>query len=294
MIISTITTLLTKLKPYWREVAIVGLVLTVGIMWHSKGTTTPSFSHPDAHTSVVTVSKLTPKVEAQYVADPQALAEIATLTTENNKLKLEVISLTSSVATDKTSGGVGINGGVIITLPSTQMVAQTIPAPQEEFTFHDYQLSATYSAKPSFTYTLSQDFVVTTTTGRAQNGSLTSLVRLAQKVNGTLVEVPTTTVELQAAPNPRKLYVGPSLQAGFTTDKVVLVGLQWLKLGNSKAAEDTSWSFLTPALTLKGGLTILPVSYNLGGVKHSPFSNLWVSPTVGLDKTVGASISVTF
>lgn len=282
---------------------IIGAAIVVALSslfyWDSHRFTTPVITHPTTNTTVVEVPKITERVVTQFIQDPAQAKLVTDLLAENKRLKLEVSGLTSTVAKLESKGGLNVNGGTITLLPQTTMGVQGVSPTLsvDSYLFKDFQLSANYTSNgKSFDYTLAQLFVITTTTGKDVNGHTTQLVKLNQKVNESMVEVPTTTIELQAPSNPNRFYLSPRIQGGLAlgfNGKSPIVAIQWLRRGTSPAAEDTTFSFLSPALTT-GGLTLLPVSVNLGRIKHNPFTNIWVSPTVDLKQSIGLAVTATF
>lgn len=291
------------------------LVLTGAILLHGHKTVTTSISTPVPGVEVVTTSgPITTKLITQYITDPAQQATINTLLAENKKYKIAVSSLTSSIGTLKEVGGVGVNGGTITpdqsgsvgttgtltgevasTLRSATHLLSTQP---QLFTFKDFQLTATYTGTGDrFNYTLSQSFNVVTTRGKSVEGTPISLVKLFQLVEGKSVEVPVTTTEIESDPNPLRWMVKPSIQGGVGfsgTDKVGVIALQWLKRGTTPDAEDVKWALFSPAYTVGKTLTILPVSINIGQLKHNPLSNIWLSPSIDLNKKVGVLVTATF
>lgn len=278
-----------------------------------KSTSAPVITHPNPSTTNVVVSgSITPKVVTEFISDPKQQALISQLLAENKSLKLEVTTLTSTVARLETHGGVKETSGTItpveVVQPSndrpdggTSPTAGNVAGadPSRTFNFKDFRLNALYSTDgKAFSYSLTQDFTIVTTVGRARDGSKTSLVKLfTTEASGKQVEVSSKTVALQEAEGSSHWFASPRIQGGAGVSgqgsKVGVVALQWLKHGSSTAAEDTTFAVLSPAWSTKG-LVLLPVSWNTGRIKHNPFTNLWVSPTLGLDKSVGGVVTATF
>jgi hypothetical protein len=89
--------------------------------------------------------------------------------------------------------------------------------------------------------------------------------------------------------------------AGKGWQPMAVVGLQWLKRGSSTAAEHCSLSLLSPAVLLDATSAepgLLPVSVNLGRIKHQPLKDIWIGPYVGLNAGkvghLGAALTATF
>lgn len=267
----------------------------------------PVVTTPLPNVTRVEVPSVTEKVVKEFIQDPAQQALIKAQADQIKKLKGEVIGLTASIARAESKGGVGLNGGSITTvsIPILPNSGGTIPSnvgpigsnSASEFKFKDYQLNALYSSDGSkFTYGLQQEFTITTTTGKDALGHRTTLVGLTQKTPEGQKAIPVTTVDIESAPDTVRWHVSPRIQAGLALDtngKSGLVALQWLKRGSSLAAEDTKVAFLSPTLSSQG-LTILPVSVNLGQLKHNPLKDLWVSPTLNLNKSVGLAVTTTF
>ncbi len=292
------------------------LTIIVGLTVILKGPTqAPVVSHPTPTTTVVGVPKITDKVIKEYITDPEQTKIIQAQLTEIKALKLQVEGLTSTIATNHITGGIGINNGTIKEVrgldthtktgtineanepnPSNEMVRPTI-----KWEFKDFQLTAHYDSTGDFKYELNQAFRVVTITGRDRSGSRTNLVELYQDINGEPHRVPSVTTEIQQSSPQPQWWFSPRLQAGFAISpegKGGVVGLQWARRGIGPAAEDSRVSFATVGLTIsteKVNLTLLPLSVNLGTIKHIPLvHDLWVSPTIDLTKSVGVAITSTF
>lgn len=285
------------LNKFSLAVILVFTVLLAYTFW--PHTNSPVVSHPLPNIERVEVEKITEKVVKEFVQDPAQLAIIKAQAEQIKQLKGEVRELTSTIARAESAGGVGVNGGGITLLPPTTMVIERTPEVREQtFSFKDYQLEALYTSTGSrFTYGLQQDFIITTTTGKDSRGHRTTLVDLSQKTPSGSVHIHTKTTELFARENPPSWFLSPRIQGGVGIDttgaKFGLVALQWLRRGTSSAAEDTRFSILSPALSSRG-LTLLPVSVNLGQIKHNPLTNLWISPTIDLNKSIGLAVTATF
>lgn len=255
---------------------------------------------PEVKTVYVDVPVLDTKTITKIVTDPKDKAEIARLLAENKKLGAQVVQLTNTVAELKSHG----DGTVDVTPPT-----DTTPAVTH---FKDFRLDFTTDGKTAH-YDLTQKFQVLSTTGRDKDGKRIALVNLFELgPNGEkfpMSKVETTAIFADET-KPHWI-VSPAIQAGFsiakdTSQKTTpggIVGVQWLKKGRTKAAEDSSFAALTPVAFISDTVKeagVLPVSWNLGTVKFSPFKDLWVSPYVGFDlanrKTsrIGFSLTATF
>lgn len=291
----------SKLVEYGLVVAGVALVAVLAVRG-CKGPTV-TVTQPLPNTTVVTTTEptVTIKTVEKVVTDPAQVALIKALLAENSALKVKVTSLTNTVATLNTSGGKGIDGGNIVQVePDPKREPNQVQGtPSQAFKFTDYQLAAAYNSDGSaFTYTLSQEFLVQTTSGYRKDGTKLGLVELYRKgPKQTLVPIASKTTEIFADERAPHWIVSPSIEGGLglsTEGKEAVVGVQWLKRGKSPAAEDSSLALLTPAWSTKQGLTLLPVSVNIGSIKHVPFKDIWLSPTVGLNKSLGGAITATF
>lgn len=283
---------------------IIGGITAWGKLHPTTTTTTPSVV---PGTTITTVS--TPTIEVRevdrVVSDPAQEARIKSLLAENAKYKIAVTSLTTTIGELQEKGGLGVNGGVITTeLP----VQPTSVGKSEEvlvstYDFKDGQLSAKYTSDGAgFTYNLTQSFNVLTTTGKDKSGVTTSVVKLFQVgPNGSSVEVPGATTQVNATPTPVRWLVGPRIQGGFslgpTGERGGVISLQWLRRGRSLSAEDSSLALLQPALTITQSgakLALVLGNVNLGRIPHQPFVNIWLGGTINLDKQVGLTVSATF
>jgi hypothetical protein len=254
---------------------------------------------PTVQTVYVDRPTIDTKVVNQVVKDPKEQAIIKELLSENRALKVTVTTLTDTVAELKQTGGT-TNGGVITPVPVDTAATEPLPA-HPLFNFKDWQLSATYN-DIQFSYTLDQKFHIISTTGREVDGRKVSIVQLFQEgPNGERLAIPATTTAIQSDLTTNHWMFNPRIQGGLALtfmDKVNeaggIVGLQWLKYGKGSSAEDVSLSLLTPTVFLSKSireLGVMPISYNLGQLPHQPFTNLWVSPYIGVVDSGGVDIS---
>lgn len=289
-----------------KGIGVAALIVSLGVggvyLYEKHRNGGAEIAQPLPNVKVVTIAgPITEKIVTQYITDPAQAKLAGDLLAENKRLKIQVGTLTSTIALLDEKGGVGINGGTITESNDLSATNATPESPKNlSFSFKDFQLDAAYTSDGKrFSYDLKQGFNIVTTTGVRKDGSKLSIVKLYQDVSGKKVEVSSVTTEIQTLDNPVKWWISPRIQGGFgyVGQKSGVVALQWLKRGRSVAAEDTTFALLSPGVTVGAGgssLTILPISFNLGGLKHSPFTNLWVSPTVNLDKNVGVAITATF
>lgn len=296
-------TLTTTAKLY-----VGGLLLAGGLVWWgTRPGPKPIVTNPLPNTTVVTTQgPVTTKLVTQFITDPAQAKLMNDLLAENARLKLTVGTLTSTVAKLESKGGLNVNGGTITQLPSTTMALPGVSAPQtvDNYSFKDFQLNANYTSDgKGFNYTVSQDLRVVTTTGKDKNGAKLSIVKVFQTTPQGPVEVSSVTTEIQTTDNPTKWWISPRIQGGLKLGvgsgetKAGVVAFQWLKRGTSRSAEDTTFSLLSPGVTFGpdgAKLTLLPVSVNLGRIPHQPLTNLWVSPTLDLNKTLGIAFTATF
>lgn len=235
----------------------------------------------------VPVDRLTTKTIVQYVQDDE---QVRRLMAENARLKVEVTSLNETLATYTVHGTGQVTQVPTNTLPP---VMQPSDAPTV-FQFKDWRLHFTTDGQDA-RYTLTQKFEVLSTLGKNDKGTPVSLVKLfeigpdGQRLP--ITDMQTTTVIASGGPS---WHFNPTPQAGvaFTADKSKsratggVLGVQWLTRGTSEAAEDSTWSLLTPVVFLSGEsdtreIGILPFSYNAGQLKYVPFKDVWLSPYIG-------------
>ena len=247
-------------------------------------------THPDATTTVATVNAptLKPSVVTPYVIDkPQVTKLMAELAAS----KAQITSLTETIAT-LTSQGSGTIVYVDRPVPGSTQVVHEMTFTDGRLTFHGLDDKAIYS--------LHQQFEALAAVGRDASGHPTAAVRLFEVGPGEMRTQLTDakTVLVAASPTSARWFLSPSLQAGvgYTTTPGAVVGVQWLKHGSSRAAEDGMWAVATPVVFLNAttrDVGLLPVSVNVGYLKFSPFRDLWVSPLVTRSR-VGVTLTATF
>jgi hypothetical protein len=278
--------LATKYGHYAIDVFVAAFILFAGYAGYRILHSTPDVqivqTTPTVKTVYVDVPVLDTKTVTKFLTDPKDRAEVQRLLDENKKLKSQVTQLTSTIAVLQSHG----DGPVIVT-PATP----TTPALTK---FKDWRLYFETDGTVAH-YDLTQKFQVLTTTGRDVNGKGIALVNLFEiGPNGekTLLKAETTAIFAdQTKPH---WHISPAIQAGLSTTKDTksqtvtggIVGLQWLKKGRTSSAEDTTLAALTPVLFVAKDVTevgVLPISFNLGAIKHQPLKDLWLSPYVGFD-----------
>lgn len=258
---------------------------------------------PNVTTITVPEPLFSERVIKTYIKQEDTAA-VEALKKENAKLKVDVESLSIALAQYRSQG----SGVIILGDVSTGL---GLPA----FSFKDWRL-AFRGEGTSASYTLTQQFKVYNTIGKNRDGVTTNLIRLYE-VGPNNQQFPIQTMEtttLVQPPPKEGWYTKLSVQGGWagispmtaatpqTPTGTGVVALPWLKHGATRATEDTRWAFFTPALAIsktERTLGVLPVSFNLGTVKHQPFSNVWVSPFVGTTNRAtinraGFVLSVTF
>lgn len=230
---------------------------------------------PTVKTVYVEKPVVTTKTVTQVIHDPQDQKAIAALMAQVTQLKAQPVAVTDSTAVAVSSG----LGPIVIATP---------PNAPATVTFKDWRLTFNATGTQA-TYDLHQQFKVFTTTGRQQDGKSLSLVTV-QEVGADGALLPPMAVETVAIFSDLTLphwMVTPTIQAGVnisSNDQGGVIGVQWLKRGRTKAAEDSTWAIATPVVFVARGiheLGVLPVSYNIGSIPHSPFKDLWTSPYVG-------------
>lgn len=266
---------------------------------------------PTVTATTVDAPVLTEKSVDRIISDPKDKAAIAALLKENAKLKRDVTQLTQSVATVVSHGGTGTDASA-----GTLTVDAPVGAPQSPPVTHfkDFRLDFR-SDGTTASYDLTQKFEIFTSTARAKDGGLASLVKLYEiGAKGELLPVPgVVTTGIFADQTSPHWFTHLNVQAGVVLAQDTgsrttggMVGLQWLKRGRTKAPEDLKWAALTPVISIgqntgsnsNAEFGLLPLSLNLGSIPHQPFTNLWVSPYVGTKglsiSRLGLSISATF
>lgn len=273
----------------FRTILYIILGIGLGVFLHSKFYAPRVVERVIENTKIVKVEVpvLSEKIVTKYLTDPKDKAIIVGLLAQNSELKVQVASLSQTIAELESKGGTD-DGGVV-----------TPPTPENPlYTFKDFQLTAAYQGE-KFDYFLHQTFEVLSTTGRDKNGEPVGLTNLFQiGPNGERIPIPAKTTVIFADQAASRWFVSPRIQAGAgatLNDKGGVVAFQWLKRGKSKANEDIGFAVLSPALLLgqEKTLGILPFSWNLGSLPRQPFTNVWVSPFISNTK-VGGTLTATF
>ena len=248
---------------------------------------------PVEHVTTVEVPKVTEKIVTQYVPVADK-AQAAALLKENEQLRLQVQQLSVSLAAAQST----TSGPAVVEVPPCPVVSTTPPSPVR-VSYSDYRLSF-QSVDNTATYTLSQKFSIVNSVGKTTTGTPTNLVRLYEIGPGeTRTLIPTTETTTIASMPQAHLYAHGTLAAGVlllpvsTTPGTTIrtggaVALTWLKHGASYAPEDTRYAFLSPAFVFTSTeklVGVLPISMNLGTLPRQPFTNLWISPFLGVSPT---------
>jgi hypothetical protein len=265
----------------------------------------PQVVYETPTTKTVFVDKLVTKDIEKVVTDPQQAKQVAALLAENKKLKAQVQALVIANATHEVHGE-----GPIVRLdpyvPGPLPTATPAPAAVGSYHFEDFRLNFTTDLTRA-KYDLHQRFEVLSTLAKTKAGVPFTTVKLNEVgPQGERWPLDVTSTLIEAAPKDASWFVGPKVQAGLaktTVDTGAVVGLQWLRRGSTKATEDTTFALLTPVAFLSTDVKeagVLPVSVNLGRIKHQPFTNLWVSPYVGISvahrtaSSAGVALTATF
>lgn len=275
------------------------LAILIGVHVHDQFNPTIITVQTAPTTTTVYVDNpiITERIVTKILTDPKDKVIIQGLLDENKKLGLQVTNLSQTLADLQSKGG----GEVTPVEPKAPLQADQL------YTFKDYRLNATFNTK-QFSYTLTQKFEILSSSAKVQaTGQQVRITKLYELgPNGERTEVPSKTIDIQANPSVSKFRVGLRLQGGaiYSQNKELagLIGVQWLRHGTSNAAEDSRWAILTPVARLSGTTHeagVLLFSYNVGTLRHSPFSNLWLSPYVSPSgvtqvRTIGLGLSATF
>jgi hypothetical protein len=266
----------------------VGLVVFLLTLWlHPAPKPVVIQTTPKTTTVEVPVDHLVTKDVVKYVQDD---ANAKKLLAENSKLKLQVQQLNETIASASSHGG-----GTVVTVPTTQVPVDLQPSTPTSslYEFKDWRLDFVTDTKTS-KYALNQKFEILSTSGRNPDGTPVSLVKLFEiGPDEKRTEITNTKTTSVFADNTKAhWHIHPTITAGiaWTSDKQPggVVGARWLTRGRTAAAEDSSLSLLSPALFINGTVkqaALLPISVNLGRIKHQPFRDLWVSPFIGYDTT---------
>jgi hypothetical protein len=239
---------------------------------------------------------ITPGIIEKVVKDETQAKLIRDLLRETSQLKLKVSSVTSTTAINSTTG-TGTATEVVHheVRPDNSSVSPNDSVQVRAYEFKDFQLTAKYRG-PEFAYTLDQSFRIVTSTSQSKTGPV-SVVKLFQDTPEGPKELKTETQDIHSIPNPVKWWVSPRVQGGLSVDKKGVITFQWLKKGSSKDPKDLRWAVLSPGLKVdKSGGTalLLPISFNFGNLKYQPFSNVWLSPSVDVNKKLGFALTATF
>jgi hypothetical protein len=277
-----------------RVILDIAIIAAVGVLAFAilyRPAPKPIITQGPEHTQIVQipVDHLTERTIVSYAIDK---AGTAALMREMAALKVQVAQLTETLGEHQSSG----SGPVIVT---------PTPALPSTLHFEDWRLTFDSDGKLA-RYLLRQKFEVLTASGRREDGSPLSLVKLYEIGPGearALIEAKTTVV---VADSTRvHWYAHLNIQGGLTWTGAVggVAGLQWMKRGRTHAPGDTAIAILTPVIRLSQlnpEFGILPVSWNLGTLPHQPFTNVWISPYVGISAAsqsvsrIGVALTATF
>ena len=288
------------LTPY---VGVLLFGLVAGIMLHQwwvrpQVPVQPPMAIGQASTAVVPPKTMDDRdALLNYIAVGKA--EVARLLDEQKALKIQIQSLVTA-----SSQSHGTGNGIV------QFVYRDVPGPTVQFpgtkttvvqqvksaTFKDWRLTFVADGDKA-SYSLDQKFETIVTTGKTADGKPTAAVRMFEVGPGeTRTVLTSNAVYVVPEVGKKRWWFAPTIQAGgaYTTDAAggkapaFIAGFQWLKRGTSKAAEDSTWSVLTPVFFATDGARepgLLPVSVNLGRIPYQPLKDIWLSPYVGFNVT---------
>ena len=304
---------------------IVGLLLLNALLfwgssYFSKTDAIITTIAPGIKTIQVPVDTLTPKVITEYVK-VEDRAVVNKLLKENESLKIRVQQLT--IGTGTSTSHVPQGAGTTTVVTKSESPSSTPAEPQTIFYDDKWRLKFWTDGKNS-EYWLKQKFVVTTSSGFDEKKipvSITKLYEVGRE--GERIEIPMEDITTIATMNNRmRWYLRPSFQAGFVahpkqTTTVLnnqatkaltatangIIAVPFIKRGTDTVPERTKLSILTPALSISSNgvsVGVLPGSLNIGHSKHMPFSDLWISPYIGIVKDnsknnqFGIAVTATF
>lgn len=280
-------------------VLVVGMFL--GAYAYSRLGPQPTVRILPADTKIVYLPKTEIKYQdvVKFVTDK---TEVSRLLAENKVLHQSVTQLNETIATYHAT-----NSGPVVVVPSNTVT--TLPPNTTTPTvtrFKDWRLEFVSNGQQA-TYQLTQRFEVLSTTAKDAAGLPVTATKLfeigPQEERVPITDAKTTSIIIVPADH---LYVHLNIQAGVAVTNDVngaVIGAQWLKRGKTHAPADTRYAFATPVLFVASGVTeagILPVSINVGTLPHQPFTNIWLSPYVGISintrsvSRVGIAFSATF
>lgn len=295
-------------RPWTKIISSYLLVLLIGIglgVWGTNKWQEPPAPEIRVVENVkyvdVPVEKIVTKTVTKYVRDTK---EVSRLLNEAAAAELRIATLTETIASLKTT---------TVAPPETKTVFVEKPGAPEAH-FKDWRLTFDATSTQT-TYQLDQKFEAIAAIGKDKEGKPTVKTRLFEIGPGeTRTEMTdASTIVVSATPNQKHWFFTGAIQAGFGYTRDIdagkgvsggLVGLQWIKKGTSKAAEDSSLSLLTPVAYISSDTVefgVLPVSLNLGKIPKQPFRDLWVSPLLVFGKApnvsptrLGVSLTATF
>lgn len=285
-----------KAHPLLKRVLLYGVtaaILAAVVLWLGRVPTPPATEivyRDKVVEKIVQVPVLTTTTVTQHVTDK---VEVNRLLDLNKALSIKVTQLSETLA-NASSEGSGTVKYIDVPVPGKTEVIRRAE-------FNDWRLKFLADDDRAI-YTLTQRFEILASTGKDKNGQPANVVKMFEIGPGeTRTEITdTATVVVTALPKPKaSWFVSPSLQIGGayvqtrTTPTVrtpgAIVALRWLSRGETKAAEDSSLAFASPAVFITKNIKepgILPVSWNAG--KALPvFKDLWVSPYIGFAPKTG-------
>ena len=249
----------------------------------------------------VDAREITPSVIETIITDPTQKAEIDRLLAENKRLKLQVSQLTVAVAVSKSTGGGTMTAVNREDVPPTLRPDEPATDPLTSnilpfYQFKDWRLEF-ISNGAAAKYELNQQFEVITTTGRNKDGQPLALVtvsEIGEKGERLPLEVKSTNIFADQT-KPHWSVGHLNLQAGAgmilmdggitETSRGFMISSQWLRRGRTPAAEDSSVAILSPVAFVSDTVKeigVFPISVNLGQIPKTPFSDMWISPYVGI------------
>lgn len=294
---------ITTAKYLFRIVLVVLLLLLLWsagktvYRWWYPDTATITHVSPTSTTIEVPVEKIVTKTVTQYVRTEDR-AMVNTLLAQNDALRAEVSRLTIAYASSTSTGT-----ATRVSVASPDDRSDTPSEDTFPIEYQDWRLTATATSRDTLSYTLSQRFALAVTTGVRDDNTPITTAALYEIGPGELrTALPITNTQFIVASEPRRhFYRHLTLQGGIGKLSYPwegVVALPWFKRGNTRAAEDTQWAFLTPAVSFTRNtatLTVLPVSANLGqlpGVR-ALVKDLWLSPMLTRSRR-GVAFTVTF
>lgn len=260
-------------------------VFYVGTRVHS---TPVVIEKPVPQVTTVEVPKITEKLVKQYIP-VEDRKQVTALLDENKQLKLNIQQLSVSLAEAQSIG----KGTATVEVPPCPSLPT---APPVRVSFTDYRLSF-QSVGEQASYTLTQKFSLVNSVSKTSKGTAVNLIRLYEIGPGTTrTLIPTIETTTLAVTPQTQWYVHSTIHAGLgvthsTSSNTSWVrggtaAIVWAQHGTTEAPQDTRFAIFSPAVMFtdtEKTLGLLPVSFNLGTLPRQPFTNVWLSPFVGID-----------